>query len=115
MIITLLGTRAGDELVRETLASCKYEDVDLRCCETIESRHFAFDYGSKIWLSLDEEERAKKLVTDIGTTISKTEPLGFGNVGLLVVFYDTCPNNSLPILHSHGSEGWHPLFERPKN
>ena len=36
---------------------------------------------------------------------------GYGDNGLLVVFYESCPNNTLPILW-HKSENWNALFQR---
>jgi hypothetical protein len=39
------------------------------------------------------------------------EPKGKGDCGLVVVFAHTCPNNSIPILHSQ-LEAWEGLFRR---
>jgi hypothetical protein len=115
VVVALLATREADEQVRAILQRIKGVNVDFRSCEIIQDRHFAFRDGNGIWSSQDEAGQAKAIVTEIGRGIYKNEPLGFGELGLLVVFYDTCPNNTLPILHSGGSSGWLPLFERPKN
>ncbi len=37
---------------------------------------------------------------------------GFKNTGAIVVKYDNCPDNSLPLLHRSGYEHWKPLFRR---
>ena len=51
--------------------------------------------------------------------IYQHHPLGYGGLGLLVVFPTTVPNNSLPILHSHSRTSsqhrWEPLFPRFTN
>ena len=113
--VSLLATREGDERVRKALQRMKGIDVDFRSCEIIQDRYFAFGEGNEIWSSPEEAAQARELVRELGLRISKTAPLGFGDLGLLVVFYDTCPNNTLPILHSGAHSIWNPLFERPKN
>ena len=63
-----------------------------------------------------KEEEAEALCRDIGSTIYKRSPFGFGGLGLLVVFPTTVPNNTLPMLHSASKEvdrAWKPLFPRP--
>ena len=60
-------------------------------------------------------ERARALCLDLGSNCYKRYPLGYGGLGLLVVFSDTIPNNSLSILHAHSKaekNKWKPLFER---
>ena len=61
-----------------------------------------------------ERARAKEVIGSYGRKLFKESPFGFGNCQALVVFENTCPNNSLPILWATGSEaGWEPLFSRP--
>jgi len=40
------------------------------------------------------------------------KPKGYGDCGLIFVMHHDCPNNSIPILHSHNKNKWHPLFPR---
>lgn len=42
---------------------------------------------------------------------NRTEPMGHGKCGFLIVFSHNCPNNSLPILHAYHSK-WYGLFRR---
>jgi hypothetical protein len=114
VVITLLSTREADEQIRAAIQRIKNVDVDFRSCEIIQDKHFAFRNRNGIWASQEEADKAKSLALEIGTSIYQRQPLGFGDLGLLVVFYDTCPNNTLPMLHGKSS-GWSPLFERPKN
>jgi hypothetical protein len=114
--VALLATQQGDEVVRAALRRNSYRDVDFRVCEILNRSAQAFVEGNGIWESDEEASRAKALVQDLGRRIYKDSPLGFGNLGLLVVLSDTCPNNSLPILHSVGAgKSWKPLFSRPAN
>jgi hypothetical protein len=55
------------------------------------------------------EEKAR--LVEYGLRADKKRPRGFGDCGLVVVFYHNCPNNSLPILHAV-SKKWTPLFPR---
>src|SRR5262249_15019266 len=89
---------------------------DIRVCEHIEPGLQAFGENGA-WSSRSEEDRAYSLVRTLGERVYKKRPLGYGELGLLLVFPRTVPNNSLPILHSRakGAERWDPLFERPVN
>jgi len=55
------------------------------------------------------DEKAKLIA--YGLRADKKHPKGFGDCGLVVVFYHNCPNNSLPILHAVNLK-WTPLFPR---
>ena len=61
----------------------------------------------------DERDVAERILSHWGALLVKKHPLGFGNGQLLVVFDDTIPNNSLPILWQE-RKGFRPLFRRPK-
>ncbi|MFJ7437001.1 hypothetical protein ACIQW5_05015 [Methylorubrum thiocyanatum] len=115
VIVTMLATRQADEKIRETLSMKNYKNVDLRVCEFLTGASFAFGEGLGIWESEDQKDHAKSVVLELGSKISKHDPFGYGGLGLLVTFYDTCPNNTLPIIHSSGAGGWQPLIIRPKN
>lgn len=115
VVLALLATREADEFLRERLRRLEGVDIDFRTCEIIEDRYFAFHPNNRIWADNDEKEQARALALEVGRSVHKSNPMGFGDLGLLVVFSDTCPNNSLPILHAGQPNIWKPLFERPKN
>jgi hypothetical protein len=114
----LYATRFATERILKQLASLALMHIDFRVGEVIGENIIAFGDGSKLWSSADERDRARALVMQLGGRIYKNQPLGFGGLGLLMVFPTTVPNNSLPILHS-SSKGnamrWIPLFLRPTN
>ena len=117
--IALAGTDVGVDRVRRAMAQFDWLDFDIRVCEPLLPRYFAFERGNGIWNSNDEYERAEALCRDLGVNIYPKSPLGFEDQGLLIVFPDTCPDNSLPIIHSPSISGaareWTPLFPRKNN
>lgn len=116
IVVVLFATATGEPLLREAIVHEMGTNVDLRICEHIEPGLQAFGEGAA-WASGSEAERAYSLVRTLGARVYKKRPLGYGDLGLLLVFPQTVPNNSLPILHSQatGAERWDPLFPRPVN
>jgi hypothetical protein len=65
--------------------------------------------------SAKELRFARDVLLQIGRGLYPQHPLGHGDMGALVCFYDTIPNNSLPIFWSNGTvneKPWRPLFPR---
>jgi hypothetical protein len=65
----------------------------------------------------DEGERrfAQDILRQIGQQLVPQQPIGHGNLGGLVLFHNTVPNNTLPIFWSNGvvnERPWRPLFPR---
>jgi hypothetical protein len=116
IIVALFATTTGEERLRKTIIAEMGINIDLRVCEHIEPSLQAFGEGGN-WASESEAEHAQSLVRTLGACVYKKHALGYGDLGLLLVFPQTVPNNSLPILHSHakGSDRWDPLFPRPVN
>lgn len=119
-IVTLVSTDTAQANLARMIG--KYTeaegiDVDFRTCEILPPEQFAFPTNATVWGSPDVEARAKALCIDLGSRIYRKNPLGYGGMGLLVVFPTTVPNNTLPILHSFSKTGssqpWTPLFSRP--
>jgi hypothetical protein len=117
VLIVLCATPEGETLVRKTISNLDDVDIDLRICEPLTQTVFPPGEESGWWESKEEKEKAKALCVELGAAIYKDAPLGYGFQGLSVVFPETCPNNSLPILHSSDGRqgGWKPLFQRPVN
>jgi AAA+ ATPase superfamily predicted ATPase len=118
IVISLLATVAGEENVRHEVSKIADFNFDLRYCELLKEADFAFERPAE-WADQSEYEQAKALCNDLGALIYRNASFGYGDQGLLVVFPDTCPNNSLPILHSIARQdavrGWKPLFPRLVN
>jgi hypothetical protein len=114
-IITLVATEAAQRKVLSEIDKIADVDLDFRSSEVLTSQDFAFPNAS----ASEDEARAKALCVNLGSYIYPNDPLGFGGLGILVVFPTTVPNNSLPILHSSARTSsqrkWEPLFPRIVN
>ena len=117
--ISITATDTGQEKVREAMEEFDWLDFELRTCEPLPDDMFAFHQGNAIWNGQDEFDRAHALCRDLGVNIYRDSPLGYGEQALLVVFPETCPNNTLPIIHSSSRQDairkWIPLFPRITN
>jgi hypothetical protein len=117
--IAMVGTESGVSRVCEAMEEFGWLDFQVRVCDPLLPRAFAFERDNGIWSSQDDFERAKSLCRDLGVNIYRDAPFGYGDQGLLIVFPDTCPNNTLPIIHSGGRidapRKWVPLFPRITN
>jgi hypothetical protein len=114
-VISLIATQAAYDRLTEAFQGLEI-DVDFRACEVVGDEHRAFPETRAGWETEDGWYRAKALCEQLGANIYPNNPLGYGGLGLLVVFPTTVPNNSLPILHSHSKSSsevkWNPLFHR---
>ena len=100
------------------LSELSYDRLDFRAGEILDERASLFAEPKGVFSTVEERDRAKALATEIGSSIYKNAPLGFGGQSLSVIFPTTVPNNSLPLLHSRGKGAtphWRPLFERLVN
>ena len=85
--------------------------ADLYFCDELGSEHTIFSERSEAFPDPDERDRAKQAAEAMGVKLEPKQPLGYGDTQSVVVFYDSCPNNTLPILWSQ-KNGWSPLFPR---
>lgn len=75
----------------------------------------ALDPEAGLFESAEELQYAHEVLLQIGRELTPQNPLGFGDMGGLVMFHNTIPNNTLPIFWSNGTVNerqWKPLFPR---
>jgi hypothetical protein len=80
----------------------------------VPARLKAFDPDAEIFDGADVRTRAQDLMTTIGRSLVRGNPLGFGDQGLLLSLQNNCPNNTLPIFWANGEYAgnpWLPLFD----
>ncbi len=114
----LLSTSDGYQAMISALSKLEYPRIDFRAGEILDSSASVFSGEHGAFSNGEDRDRAKSVAMDIGITIYKNAPLGYGGQGLCIVFPTTVPNNSLPLLHSYGKGAaphWRPLFERLVN
>lgn len=75
----------------------------------------ALDEDAGIFENSNEITFAKEVLLQIGRGLFRQHPLGWGDLGALVAFHNTVPNNTLPVFWSTGTvneKPWKPLFPR---
>lgn len=119
VVISITATAVGEQKVREAMDEFEWLDFELRTCDPLPDQQFAFHSDNSIWKNNVDFDRAYALCRDLGVNIYRDAPVGFGDQGLLIVFPETCPNNTLPIIHSASRpdalRNWLPLFPRVAN
>lgn len=95
------------EITQEQLAM----PISCHVCELLDERDQCFSEQSSVFPDEDQRRFAKQVASDYGRVLEKKWPLGYGNLGLAIVFERSCPNNSLPIFWAESSN-WKPLFKR---
>lgn len=86
-------------------------DAFVYFCDELGPEDRAFSEQSTIFNDPVERESAKQVAESKGVALEPRGPLGYANTQALLVFSQSCPNNSLPILWSRNG-GWSPLFPR---
>jgi len=87
--------------------------VIVRYCELLDETAQCFSETSQTFQDADERRQAKEIAIRQGKKLEKDCPIGYGNLGLAVVFEHGCPNDTLPILWSESiTPPWIPLFRR---
>lgn len=107
----IVGFGTGSDLIRAQIP----DEIETVVANVLDESDRAFSPSGHIFDSLEERERAKELASRFGAHLEKKHPLGWEDSQALIVFYDTVPNNTLPILYKEGtipSGTWTPLFPR---
>jgi len=75
----------------------------------------AFEEDSGIFSEERDRRFARDVMMQIGRELAPQMPIGFGDLGALVLFHNTVPNNTLPVFWAAGrvsERPWVPLFPR---
>jgi AAA+ ATPase superfamily predicted ATPase len=87
--------------------------METHYCELLKEDDFLFTEQSKIFSSSEERETAYEIALRYGKPLVRDNPIGYGGIGVALSFEHRCPNDTLPILWSEGTNPkWIPLFKR---
>jgi hypothetical protein len=92
-----------------------FPKIDVVAANTLGDELRACDDNAELFESDGEQLFAREFLLQIGRDLYPSAPLGYGDLGALVMFYNSAPNNTLPIFWNNGLVGeqvWKPLFPR---
>lgn len=92
-----------------------YPRIQFLAANVFDEEVRALDENAGIFDNTNEINFAKDILLQIGRELYHQYPLGYGEMGALVAFHNTVPNNTLPIFWSSGTvndKPWKPLFPR---
>jgi len=112
VVATICGLESGREAIEKKLQLEIPFKVEIYLCDILDDSNRCFTYNSLVFDNEREKREAREIAHKYGVKLQNREPLGYDGGQLLVVFKDTCPNNSLPILWCHKESVWTPLFRR---
>jgi len=85
--------------------------VEVHICDSLEESAKAFTDKSLIFPNEAERIKARSICYDHGISLAKNNPLGYGECQATIVFENSCPDNTLPIIWTDVKD-WIPLFPR---
>lgn len=110
VVVALVGFSAARDAIEEYIENNGL-DAHVYFCDELGDEHKAFSDKSLIFPDAADRERARSMVEAKGVQLFRQHPLGFRDTQATIVFYQSCPNNTLPILWS-ANQDWIPLFPR---
>ena len=112
IFIAVVSTKQGWKNINEVVNSLAIP-FETHYCEILDETEYIFSEQSKVFPDVSERDLAKITATKYGKLLVKDNPLGFGGVGVSVVFERSCPNGTLPILWAENkTHNWMPMFKR---
>lgn len=112
VIATICGLESGKEAIEKKVVSELSFNIEIYMCDILNDSNRCFTNESLIFEDATIKQRAREVAQTYGVKLQRKQPLGFDGGQLLIVFCDTCPNNSLPVLWCSSEPSWTPLFRR---
>lgn len=110
IVIALVGFSQAREYIERYIEQAGL-DADVYFCDELGAEHKAFSPSSLVFPDPAERDLARQVAEAKGVELERRIPLGYKDTQGLVVFYQSCPNNTLPIFWSQNRD-WSPLFPR---
>ena len=110
VVIALVGFAQARDHIENFIEQAGL-DADVYFCDELGPEHKAFSASSSIFVESAERDLARQIAEAKGVALERRFPLGYKDTQGLIVFYQSCPNNTLPIFWSRNGD-WIPLFPR---
>ena len=110
IIVVLVGFGAARDTINKWIDGNEL-DAQVYFCDELGDDDRAFSDDSALFPDPTDRERARAIAEAKGVLLVPRTPLGFRDTQATIVFYQSCPNNTLPILWSE-TDGWPALFPR---
>ena len=110
VLIAVVGFAQARDRIERFMEQSGLE-ADVHFCDSLGAEDQAFSEQSAIFPDRSEREAAKQVAEAKGVMLVGKNSLGYGGTQATVVFYQSCPNNTLPVFWSE-KNGWSPLFPR---
>ena len=110
IIVALVGFTEARTAIEEYIESNELNGL-VYFCDELGDEHRVFSDTCAIFPDANERDRARAVAEAKGVQLFRRFPLGFRDTQATIVFYQSCPNNTLPILWSNNGQ-WIPLFSR---
>ncbi len=110
IVIALVGFSEAREHIEHFVEQAGIE-ADVYFCDELGPEHRAFSESSSIFPEVAERDLARQIAESRGVALERRFPLGYQDTQGLIVFHQSCPNNTLPIFWSRNGD-WNPLFPR---
>lgn len=107
----ICGFEEGLEQINSIAEGFSFE-VDPYISDILMKSDQCFSEESDIFEQSEEFVKAREIAYKYGTILLPNMPLGYQDNQLLIAFFETCPNNSLPILWAEQPPKWTALFRR---
>lgn len=112
VLVVLAGFADAERRVVETAERLELP-VHVHLCDPLGESDRCFSADAPVFGSEAEREEARGLAESYGRRLQRKAPLGYGDVQATIVFDESCPNGTLPILWDR-KDGWKALFPRHK-
>lgn len=108
-IIAISGFLNSKETILKKFSKINFLEISI--CDPLNESDKVFNEESPCFNSTAERLKSRDLVTKYGEILEKNHPLGFHDSQAIIVFDQSCPNNTLPIFWKE-KKTWIPLFKR---
>jgi len=110
VFVALCGFGEAERKVSEAISRLRMP-VELHLCDPLGESDRCFSDNSTAFPDETDRVEARGIAESHGRRLQRAQPLGYRGVQATIVFEESCPNSTLPILWDSRGD-WRPLFPR---